>query len=539
MASLGLGDDEALYTLAYFTSDWVRPMDAIALPRLCAVLDGVNALNKQHQLIGLLEVRRTDEETGNTDSSCGKTQRLEPSQDCDRVYVQNELRQLCENDNNDAAEFPSSTDSDSSWKALGELLKDDGAPGAAFRALQALWKSQVTVAAADIPEPLDVNDPNLVKMREEALELFETGQFLPAASSFVSVLLRCPTCTKSSFNLAVILQMIGETYFAVASILRVVALDDSDSVAHTVLRYEQIVAGLLSVYYQEEPDLVVAGYRSILASNRDSHVRAVHSLATLEGATTTKTAAPAYVAKVFDELADSFEEKLVAHLEYRVPWQLVEALQKLSPPGFIPKDSTAEPEWVVADVGCGTGLCGRLLRSHVDISPLMIEKTRAEGSYDELQNGQCNAAFLLEHHGQTILKWRWLGLAAAVEDSSNPLLHEAFALYSQAAALNDSEAVRKTGTCFHEPWIGVCPSNHTRALERYQLAAELGDAQAGYNCGLMLLTGDGVPRDLAAARNYYADCSEAAFPANVPCGVALVGLDILQRVETIARQIWR
>ncbi|ETL30430.1 hypothetical protein, variant [Phytophthora nicotianae] len=383
MASLGLGDDEALYTLAYFTSDWVRPMDAIALPRLCAVLDGANALNKQHQLIGLLEVRRTDEETGNTDSSCGKTQRLEPSPFrslCKHYQVtdlpacvlldaqgqaltsgslkalENELRQLCENDNNDAAEFPSSTDSDSSWKALGELLKDDGAPGAAFRALQALWKSQVTVAAADIPEPLDVNDPNLAKMREEALELFETGQFLPAASSFVSVLLRCPTCTKSSFNLAVILQMIGETYFAVASILRVVALDDSDSVAHTVLR---------SVYYQEEPDLVVAGYRSILASNRDSHVRAVHSLATLEGATTTKTAAPAYVAKVFDELADSFEEKLVAHLEYRVPWQLVEALQKLSPPGFIPKDSTAEPEWVVADVGCGTGLCGRLLRSHV------------------------------------------------------------------------------------------------------------------------------------------------------------------------------
>ncbi|KUF83592.1 sel-1 1 protein [Phytophthora nicotianae] len=155
------------------------------------------------------------------------------------------------------------------------------------------------------------------------------------------------------------------------------------------------------------------------------------------------------------------------------------------------------------------------------------------------EDGQCNAAFLLEHHGQTILKWRWLGLAAAAEDSSNPLLHEAFALYSQAAALNDSEAVRKTGTCFHEPWIGVCPSNHTRALERYQLAAELGDAQAGYNCGLMLLTGDGVPRDLAAARNYYADCSEAAFPANVPCGVALVGLDILQRMETIARQIWR
>ncbi|KAG3201512.1 hypothetical protein JG687_00000536 [Phytophthora cactorum] len=155
------------------------------------------------------------------------------------------------------------------------------------------------------------------------------------------------------------------------------------------------------------------------------------------------------------------------------------------------------------------------------------------------EDGQCNAAFLLEHHGDSILKWRWLGLAKAAEDSSNPPLHEAFVLYSQAAALNDSEAVRKTGACFHEPWVGVCPSNHTRALERYQLAAELGDAQAGYNCGLMLLTGDGVPRDLAAARNYYVDCSDAIFPTNVPCAVALVGLDILQSVEAVVRQIWR
>ncbi|KAG6579991.1 sel-1 1 protein [Phytophthora cinnamomi] len=154
------------------------------------------------------------------------------------------------------------------------------------------------------------------------------------------------------------------------------------------------------------------------------------------------------------------------------------------------------------------------------------------------EDAQCNAAFLLEHHGENILKWRWLGLAKLAGDSRNPPLREAFELYSQAAALNDSEAVRKTGMCFHEPWGGVCQSNHTRALERYQLAAKLGDAQAGYNCGLMLLTGDGVPRDLSAARDFYAECSDAVFPANVPCALALVGLDILQAVETVMQRIW-
>ncbi|KAE9092391.1 hypothetical protein PF010_g17822 [Phytophthora fragariae] len=154
------------------------------------------------------------------------------------------------------------------------------------------------------------------------------------------------------------------------------------------------------------------------------------------------------------------------------------------------------------------------------------------------EDAQCNAAFLLERHGDSILRWRWLGLAKLAGGSSNPPLHEAFKLYSQAAALNDSEAVRKTGACFHEPWDGVCQRNHTRALERYQFAAKLGDAQAGYNCGLMLLTGDGVPRDLAAARDYYAECSDAVFPANVPCAFALVGLDVLQAVETVMQRVW-
>ncbi|KAG7400613.1 hypothetical protein PHYBOEH_004880 [Phytophthora boehmeriae] len=200
-------------------------------------------------------------------------------------------------------------------------------------------------------------------MREAALEDFESGNFLPSATNFVKVLLRCPTCTKSSFNLAVILQTSGETFFAVSWMLRVVARDDSDSVAHTVLRYHEFADSV--------PKLVIAGYHSILTSHSITHVRAVHSLATLEGATTTKTAAPAYVAKVFDELAETFEEKLVAHLEYRVPWQLVEALQKLSPPGFISKGSTSGPEWVVADIGCGTA---------EDIVPFL--KSRVDESLD-------------------------------------------------------------------------------------------------------------------------------------------------------------
>lgn len=147
------------------------------------------------------------------------------------------------------------------------------------------------------------------------------------------------------------------------------------------------------------------------------------------------------------------------------------------------------------------------------------------------KDAQCNAAYLLEHHGDSILKWRWLALAA--RGSNNPPLYEALALYSQAAALNDSEAIRKTGICYHEPWDGVCPSNHTKAFERYQVAAELGDAQANHNCGLMLLTGDGISQNMTAARSYYVRCSKASFPSNVPCALVLMGLTIFQSVKAL------
>ena len=50
-------------------------------------------------------------------------------------------------------------------------------------------------------------------------------------------------------------------------------------------------------------------------------------------------------------------------------------------------------EWTCFDLGCGTGLCGLLLRpagrdaGGVDLSPAMIEKARARGVYDRLEAG--------------------------------------------------------------------------------------------------------------------------------------------------------
>jgi predicted TPR repeat methyltransferase len=98
---------------------------------------------------------------------------------------------------------------------------------------------------------------------------------------------------------------------------------------------------------------------------------------------------------MFDAFADSFDENL-SELGYRAPQLLAEAVaEKL---GAQIESGRAESGQVemerggldILDAGCGTGLCGPLLKSMartlvgVDISPGMLEKARARNLYDEL-----------------------------------------------------------------------------------------------------------------------------------------------------------
>jgi predicted TPR repeat methyltransferase len=122
-------------------------------------------------------------------------------------------------------------------------------------------------------------------------------------------------------------------------------------------------------------------YRWGLALNPgDPELR--HLCEALEGHSAAERASDAYLTQVFDGFADTFEETL-ERLEYRGPELVVGALRNwLPPPGR---------ELTMLDAGCGTGLCGPLLRPlaarlvGIDLSPRMLELAHASGSYDELR----------------------------------------------------------------------------------------------------------------------------------------------------------
>ena len=102
-------------------------------------------------------------------------------------------------------------------------------------------------------------------------------------------------------------------------------------------------------------------------------------LASLTGRDAPRAAPPQYVQTLFDHYAEGFDEHLVEVLHYRAPQVLADGLKKM-------KRRFAR----ALDLGCGTGLCGPLVRPlaaalhGVDISATMVERAEASGAYDEV-----------------------------------------------------------------------------------------------------------------------------------------------------------
>lgn len=99
----------------------------------------------------------------------------------------------------------------------------------------------------------------------------------------------------------------------------------------------------------------------------------------------TYTCAPAsYITNLFNQYAPYFEKHLQQCLDYRVPTLLQATFEKLT-------DTQRQVETLL-DLGCGTGLCGQMFRSHtknligIDLSDKMLEVARKKNVYDTLEN---------------------------------------------------------------------------------------------------------------------------------------------------------
>lgn len=127
-------------------------------------------------------------------------------------------------------------------------------------------------------------------------------------------------------------------------------------------------------------------YREWLVEEPDNPV-VQHMLAACEGLTDAMPprASDAYVENVFDAYAESFDASL-EKLHYRAPELVAQEVQRLfgAPRGAL----------AIVDAGCGTGLCGPLLRpwaarlAGCDLSVGMLRRARPRGCYDVLHKAE-------------------------------------------------------------------------------------------------------------------------------------------------------
>jgi predicted TPR repeat methyltransferase len=125
-------------------------------------------------------------------------------------------------------------------------------------------------------------------------------------------------------------------------------------------------------------------YRAWLAIEPDNPV-VRHHLAACVGGTVPERASDAYVEKTFDAFAATFDANLAA-LDYRAPQLVTGLLESLLP--------APARQFDILDLGCGTGLCGPLVRewarelSGCDLSAGMLAQAQRRHAYDRLDRAE-------------------------------------------------------------------------------------------------------------------------------------------------------
>ena len=131
-------------------------------------------------------------------------------------------------------------------------------------------------------------------------------------------------------------------------------------------------------------DGAAAAYAKVLELDRDDHGGAAVRLASMGRGATPGKAPDAYVATLFDQNAEVFDDVLVEQLGYCVPLLVRQHLQAME----------AGPFARALDLGCGTGLTGGALGdmcghvTGIDLSENMIEMAHQRDVYDELYVGE-------------------------------------------------------------------------------------------------------------------------------------------------------
>jgi predicted TPR repeat methyltransferase len=217
-------------------------------------------------------------------------------------------------------------------------------------------------------------DPNHANAHSNlGVLLRATGKPAEAEAAYRTAIRLNPEHIDAHTNLGVLLYSLKRREEAVACFCRVITLRPQHPEARRLLALAHCTLG--------ETDKAIKIFEDWLAENPNDPI-AQHMLSACSGRDVPARASDRFVALTFDSFAASFDSKL-AKLSYRAPALVATMLEDT---GLTPAQTLD-----VLDMGCGTGLCGPLVRGYarrlagIDLSGGMLTQAKDKGVYDELE----------------------------------------------------------------------------------------------------------------------------------------------------------
>ncbi|PIQ42901.1 MAG: hypothetical protein COV52_05540 [Gammaproteobacteria bacterium CG11_big_fil_rev_8_21_14_0_20_46_22] len=205
--------------------------------------------------------------------------------------------------------------------------------------------------------------------------LLSYDRFLEAERFCEIALERMPENTHLHYNLGVIASKKGQPSKAIQHYLAAI---------HHKPDYFEALNNLGVLYIETQQVETAKFYLDKALSLRPDNKALQHTLAALGGDNTASEASAEYISQLFDHYAEHFEEHLVHSLDYSAPKVLSELLYS--------HIESRPSDWLIADLGCGTGLMGETLNGcarylhGVDLSEKMLQQAEKKGCYDELSH---------------------------------------------------------------------------------------------------------------------------------------------------------
>lgn len=200
----------------------------------------------------------------------------------------------------------------------------------------------------------------------------QRSRWAEALQSFERAGALAPNFAEPWFRHGQVLQRLDRDADAMGSYRRAVAADARHAPAWTNIGTLLRETGRI--------DEAAHAFRQARAHGADDELNGYYLAAV--GAGSAPAASPAlYVETLFDDYAPSFASHVVEALDYRAHRTLAQTLAAIAPQRRFRR---------ALDLGCGTGLCGALLKPHaeqlcgVDLSSRMLAEANATGAYDAL-----------------------------------------------------------------------------------------------------------------------------------------------------------